>query len=1152
MGDRFVCLCVSMGCLANYQGGNPSIRSKKVCNDHIKKDKEYLDRRRKQTPNWNPRTTEEAASLERLDWTSLPRAPAASTSPEEVSPPGPDPESNEQPQEDLAATEYGMDTNEYENTFDYSFGGGGGEEEEVLHDFRFDLGEDQPPDKSAVGADEGDRNDTNEVDEVSSDEDDEDEDDSSELPIVSAVRKLRLDSSPLLSPNGSPLPSRSPSRLLRVPHKPAHSEEEEEEEEEERRESSADSDEEDIPVPMAQDQIAHVSPPCLLELSHTPEYTPPNSEDPPLDPPADLRPLDPFTVDSLRVYWISHRSRDTVSSHRAHAQHISDRLYDGNPLLSISACDKLLEELTGVLPQAFDACPRGCRAYTGPFANDERCGAKVMLEKLDEFGNPVLKPGGEKVRELRICNEPRWKDSNAKNKKSRHHCIFFDPVPFFRALFENPETRELMEYFQRELRTTRAEFGDNFDYKTQQRPIHDIPHGKVAVVLADFILEDEKDGRRTMVAITFDGAEIPGKNKKNVWVWALQIFNIPPNQGRYQSRYFFPLLLSFGDLNPKDLDSFTRIIYERLFDAYEGFWMWDGKEKEWFVWKAGLLCCLADLQAQKKDAGGKWSAGIYGCPNCSQRSLTDRNGRGRWYARGPAEWYKSEETTGRGTTRFVNEEGNEKGYSTTWGGNPAEIITNEEYFRRLKHIEDTQGVKAKERLYTAYGISHVPLVASYPLFDRQWMHPPDYAHLLSNNAGLFLLKTWLDEEENTAIFAEIEQIMKTARMSWPSSFGTFPRDPADFVTTSPRLYELDLWISLFSIPCFHALGFDKDRLDHWSKFVELYKIVSRPGERTVEDAIRVEKLAEEFNDGIESLYVKFSLDKIHSFPLAIHRLLHLAHWMILLGNLAHYSQLPLERFMGLVKAAAERSPQNPFETMVHVVTVRLRFLVARLKHPEAFTEIMKDLQLSKQTTPRAPFELGSRLAQKHVKNSASSETHFDAFRRFLSLKTHSTSFDDLNDTISRYPTFGTVTLQDGSLLSSTLREETKLAHSKRHHLSWFLTTRIDQDGKPSTCSLTLGRAIGFFAFPTDPSSAERKVFATVNLYNSIETLYKGGALKTSLAVRTSSVVPVEAIEENVGVLEVPSKGLLFVLRKRETGVGLSEELEPDEVAAYKE
>lgn len=244
-----------------------------------------------------------------------------------------------------------------------------------------------------------------------------------------------------------------------------------------------------------------------------------------------------------------------------------------------------------------------------------------------------------------------------------------------------------------------------------------------------------------------------------------------------------------------------------------------------------------------------------------------------------------------------------------------------------------------------FGISFTPLAAELPLFNIESFFGTDIAHLLSNNVPLKFFDLWTDMGLKPTIRVA-GSLLAAQQHNFPSSFGTFPRDPGLFANTQYRLFELALWVSFFSLPTLRDAGLQevsfwdtvwtrKERFsdpslrsppqshphifEHWALFVRIFQLVSSTKPLSKADLEEIRDLAEKFNTLHEVYYTEMQLAKVSTFPLCIHRLLHLHRIYELLGNPHHYSQLPLERRIGILKTGATSKP-NPFASMVHRVS----------------------------------------------------------------------------------------------------------------------------------------------------------------------------------------------------------------------------------------
>ncbi|GAA5998882.1 hypothetical protein JCM5350_002783 [Sporobolomyces pararoseus] len=1110
MGDRYYCMCFTSGCGEKNQRGVETVRSEQVCRSHIANDQAHYNLLLQRQPTWTPTTTLEIQAFARTSLDGLTKANSRAVPKKPKKRPSSPPSSSEHSHSDLGIA-MDIDAEVDVGDFNEDFGGGGeGDEEQLPHypTFSDEDRDDRDYEENQGSSEEEDESDSEKELEPSDEED-----------LINRI----------LKPSPRPQdPDRSSTPALADSDEDEDKDEDGEGEEEEDFDfaslitatgggkNSEEIDDDD------DDDNNNFRPECLLPLDHTPGYEPPTEENRPTAAPPTVEITD-HQVESLRHLWIHHRGGGTVRASELHRKHKGELgKFEEGELLSNKVCERKLRELSGVTPQVIDACRFGCQAFTGSYSDDKFCSQERPKAVLGVNEEELRTNSGAIKKSNQVCNEPRYKHDG---KTPNHTAVFYDFVPFISASFRNKETNQLMQYFVRELRRVTKQFGERFEQSS--RPVDDIPHGTWAYEHSPFFFEDEF-GRRTAFAVTFDGAQLDSYSKNDFWIWALQVFNFSPEEGRYQLQYFYPILISFGEVNPRSLDSFSLPIYQRIFDSYTGFWLYDGLREEYFLWKGKLVASLADLVAQNKNAGAMWITGRVGCPDCDQISVTKESGKGCYYCRGGSKFY----SRGGNQVRRINPNQKSGGYEGN--GRKAKEVTNESYYKQLDEISKATGT-AHKALGSKYGIRQVPQIASLPYYDRAAMHPPDYAHLLANNCVLAMIKLWMSIPGMPEALERVEEMYESTRKTWPSqSMGAFPRGPRAAHSSSPKLYEMDRWISLFSLPCLKEAGFSQVRLDHWALFVELYKIVSRPGGRTLKDCARVDELAEEFNRGIETIYVEYKLENVGAFPLCFHRLLHLSKWMIKLGNLVHYSQLPLERYMQIPKRAGKSSPRSPFQAMVNKMTKTARFMICRLLFPEAFERVMRGLDDFKKEQKVADWTVKSELSQKLLSTGPFWKDHLRVLSDFLvkhKLQDHLKPYSE--QAIKSHKTYGTATLRNGMKVSSERRTDKLERKSNKggHDSSWVTLQQSNTTGG-GQADVLFGQVIGFYRLPFAPETISAShLFATIILYGPVTSEYQGGILSVEKSSKEARVVAVEQIEEVVAVMDSLDSERLFILKK---------------------
>ena len=235
-------------------------------------------------------------------------------------------------------------------------------------------------------------------------------------------------------------------------------------------------------------------------------------------------PDDPDLMLSLRNYMtLMGSSQDTYKDIRQNV-----RLYRPsiNPL-SFYQVEHRARNLSGLITWEHHMCIKSCLAFTGPYANLDRC------------------PD---------CRESRYKEkdlleSDGLRKAPRQVCTTFPVGRQLQALRKNPQTAKDMAYLwvkTLELLRGRTESGNPPDI------LNVILCGKSYMDLVD----DKKIGEfNSVLMLSIDGAQLYESKKSNCWIYLWIVVNLAPDK-HYKIRNILLGGVIPGPEHPGDLDSF--------------------------------------------------------------------------------------------------------------------------------------------------------------------------------------------------------------------------------------------------------------------------------------------------------------------------------------------------------------------------------------------------------------------------------------------------------------------------------------------------------------------------------------------------------------------------------------------------------------------
>jgi Transposase family tnp2 len=312
------------------------------------------------------------------------------------------------------------------------------------------------------------------------------------------------------------------------------------------------------------------------------------------------RPLASDEILSLKHYiaWVN--SHGTVEAYNCHAKVLQETT--GIEILSLYMVRKLAVEVTGMLSQLVDMCPRSCMAFTGEYKDLQFC-----IYTRDKRHGP--------------CGQLRYN----KKGEPRAQMLYTPIAPIIQSFYKNEEMAKAMRYRHEHLQEALNK-SDSNDLPTKYSDFSDsINHVNHFHYLNLF--QQETD---TAITISGDGAQLTMKKQSDVWVLVVTIINLPPNMRSKAANIIIPLVIP-GPLSPGNVESFVYVLYEELARLGVGVWTWDAHLKKYFLLKVYLCGVLGDMLGSAKLSRMAGHMALYGCRFCTVRGARASGERGMIY-----------------------------------------------------------------------------------------------------------------------------------------------------------------------------------------------------------------------------------------------------------------------------------------------------------------------------------------------------------------------------------------------------------------------------------------------------------------------------------------------------------------------------------------
>lgn len=497
----------------------------------------------------------------------------------------------------------------------------------------------------------------------------------------------------------------------------------------------------------------------------TTEYTCPDQ--PPTNPPQKPEISNDETI-SILHYQSMLKTNGTQESYLA-ACNITKQAAPSFKPLTLRMVEKASARLSGLRYKEIDCCVNSCMAYTGEYAERERCHVVRLfeVESEEDFVGHSSGPRPERKYARVLCDEPRYVVGAKGKRVARKTTSILSILSRIEAYYANPEWAEKLEYFSDEVKKSQAachvnEAGEvevDLDYV-----YHDFPSGTAAQLAANHLTEDPNT---SAIMLSTDGANVKDNCDGVFWMVTATFLNIKPTEGRYRKQHIFDVMIIPGPRNPVLIDTFWYPIYEELEEMATGSWIYNSFKQEYFKHKGYLLAILGDQPDQAKLSGMASHNGVVGCTECR---MTKSTGRGRYFVHGDGAWerfLKKRAKNSKAPPSYHNSPRPEGGYANA----NLPMRSHEVYVSTMKAWHEADGPSARDDIGIKSGIKRPVLAAKSPLFDAPALFPIDSSHLLKLNIPFNMINLFrrMDNNERLVKFLNIaDRMMSTQSRQVPS------------------------------------------------------------------------------------------------------------------------------------------------------------------------------------------------------------------------------------------------------------------------------------------------------------------------------------------------------------------------------------------------
>ncbi|KAJ3575685.1 hypothetical protein NP233_g938 [Leucocoprinus birnbaumii] len=554
-------------------------------------------------------------------------------------------------------------------------------------------------------------------------------------------------------------------------------------------------------------------------------------------------------------------------------------------IYSLYRITKQIELLSGSATMVHDMCPNSCVAFTGPFADLDKC--------------PEPR-----------CGQSRW-DSIQLSKGKRVAAKTFSTIavgPQLQALFANRDSAVSMQYRQQKTRETLEKCRDA-NGRVKVDLFDDIYSGSEYLRLTS---EGKIDDDSILLLLSIDGAQLYEHKASDCWIYVWVVLDMDPSL-RYKKRYILPGGFIPGPKKPKNLDSFLFPGLHHISALQkEGLKVWDASKGAVILKHVLILFKTADAPAMALISGQVGHSGAKGCRRYCEVPTRLKPGGNHYY---PVLLLPE------GDIALLLPDIDLSKHSP--------YFSQEKYDTNLLTLLRTQTNAQYEDARRETGISKPSIFSGLALqaFGVPGGFPVDIMHLISLNITDLFMALWrgtikCDAEDNKLSWDWVvltgrtwkehgERVAKL-RNHLPSTYDRPPRNPAEKLNSGYKATEFNTYFYGY-LPALLRGVLPTPYLQNFYKLVRGVRIVLQR-RVTRADLMVAHNLFISFLVEFEELYVCRKPYRMHFVRQCMHVLWHLVPETFRYGPPCNFAQWTIERMIGIL-GSETRLHSNPYANL---------------------------------------------------------------------------------------------------------------------------------------------------------------------------------------------------------------------------------------------
>jgi hypothetical protein len=632
-------------------------------------------------------------------------------------------------------------------------------------------------------------------------------------------------------------------------------------------------------------------------------------------------PTESFDIDkhpdlglALEMFLISIKS--SVDTYNATRKAVARR-YPEDSIPSYDQVKKIVTDITGVASVVHPMCKNSCVAFTGPFADLDKC-PKCQTDK--------------------IC-------PTTKKPYQEFHTILIGPL--LQALWRDPSSAQRFYYRRWKTWEIIAELQQNSGHLSSY---DDFFYG------SDY-LENVKNGRirddDIVLMLSIDGAQLYAHKASDCWIYIWIIMDFSPDE-RYKKAHVLPGGFIPGPNKPKNMDSFLFPgLHHLCVLQKEGLVIWDAFKDRIFNSNPFLGLDTADGPGMVYLDGFVGHHGKYQCRlYCPVPGRHKPNGPHYYPALLKPVDYVMPGCDHTDISHFVP------------------LVTSQSrYLENLRYLLESPNETQYKKRRLETGITKPSLFLGIPrerILGVPGCFGSDIMHLASFNLGDLIIPLWrgvFDRDRDDPLSSwswavlqgEIWEMhgreVAAATPFLPGSFDRPPRNIADKINSGYKAWEWLLYLYGLTPALLYNI-LPEPYYSHHCKLVRGMRILHQHHIRT-SDLILADKLLRSYAYEFEVLYYQRNLKRLHFCRPSLHALLHLASEVTRIGPPICSSQWTMERTIGNLGEEI-RQPSNPYANLSQRGLLRCQVNV--------LTSMIPSLQPPKSNLPWGAVDLGQGFA----------------------------------------------------------------------------------------------------------------------------------------------------------------------------------------------